>query len=626
MKRLPLAALCISLIVLQVPTRAWSSQEVDRSKLTPAEREKLLAAEQRAALRARAAADAAKTAKDLEATAAELERLAAEATKAAKAARARAKEAAARAAAFGTPPVVPAERPKEETPEENPERPPARTSPKADGAGPTEGEGPGEVAGPGGWIDDWTLERPAPADDAPKRRPQPSLVPETAPGGGPESPTEAPASAASAVGPAQRAARIEDIRALVKTAATRTAEENKRTFIPPIRATRAYGPKRTRSKGYTFPPGEAPDIGDEDIYCTWQWGMNIARGKGTFAGADFDAMPKTGHVDLARLSFQPDPESEFAVEGMKWGMRRHNLGDVTVTDCDFTAIPKEHGIYDALAGHALYRGNTFFNLGGQALQIAHRASPFQQYGADNMRFKGPPLIVVEDSHAVDCSQHASRAGFVWSFFDPGSIEQPGTVILRGCTVVTAWPFVRSSGGDTVPADHPEALRTAGGLVVHNYAERPEGTTGRATRAVVLDACLFDLTMGRMAVAAIRGAETVLIKDSTFLAREHRYPYVDIDDVPGNPSGKVVLQNCISPEPHAVWLRVRHKRIVPVHCPGKRIEIDVKTLAVVESEPQDDPLCRVISPLEERAVASGTHPQPVGHVDDLGAIEFRYRPR
>ena len=71
------------------------------------------------------------------------------------------------------------------------------------------------------------------------------------------------------------------------------------------------------------------------------------------------------------------------------------LGDVTVTDCDFTGIPKEHGIYDSLSGHALYRGNTFLGLGGQVIQLAHRATPYAQYGADNLRTAR--LLIVDTS-------------------------------------------------------------------------------------------------------------------------------------------------------------------------------------------------------------------------------------
>ena len=80
---------------------------------------------------------------------------------------------------------------------------------------------------------------------------------------------------------------------------------------------------------------------------------------------------------------------------------------MTVGDCDFTGIPKEHGIYDDGAGHALYRGNTFKNLGGQAIGSPIEDQPFGQYGASNMPFTGRATYVLEDNHAVDTGLDAA---------------------------------------------------------------------------------------------------------------------------------------------------------------------------------------------------------------------------
>ena len=105
----------------------------------------------------------------------------------------------------------------------------------------------------------------------------------------------------------------------------------------------------------------------------------------------------------------------------------------------------------------------------------------------------------------------------------------------------------------------------------------------------------------------------------FIARDHGFPYVDVDDIAGNPSGKIVLQNCVSPEGARVWLRIRRKNVMPMHCPGKRVEIDVASLQVTELPMQDDPITRIESPLAGRVVKSGINPQPAGHIDDLGAL-------
>lgn len=411
----------------------------------------------------------------------------------------------------------------------------------------------------------------------------------------------------------------------IHRAANRTAEENKQVFLGAKRASRQRSNARQAiRRSLTYSPGEAPDLGDLDLYANWQWAINIARGSGSFHDAPPGSIARNGHIDYARLTIQPDPGT-FAEKGLKWGMRRHNLGDVTVVDCDFTGIPEEHGIYDALSGHALYRGNTFLNLGGQGIQIAHRDAPFQQYQGDNLPYASPPLIILEDNHAVDCGQHASRSGFVWTFFDPGNVRQPGTVILRGCTSVHRWDFTRTTGGDMVGPDHKRAVRSPGGMVVQHYkpigkitAEQPNRYP---TRNVVIDRCLFDFTQSEMPVVAIRGVETVLIEDSCFIARDHKNPHIDIDGVGDQETGLVILENVVSPAAHRVWLRLRGKRVRHVHCPGRRVEIDVKSGEIRDFEVMDDVLTTVDSPLSSRTVAPGIHKQPAGHVDHIGALNI-----
>lgn len=520
----------------------------ERRDLSELQRTKLLSAEERAALRRRAAEAAERVADELEATARELERLARSAEGVAAAARGRADDARERARAARAELASPAQ----------------EASPQAPGAG---------------------------ASGAP-RTVLTTFEPEAA---------------------ATMAARV-------LPAATRTSDENKAKFLPRVRAGRDWDPKvRTKMATVTYEAGAAPDIGDVDFLGEWQWALNVARGGVPDAGDVAAGAFKTGHVDLARLTIVPDPGA-FGATGMKWGMRRYNLGDVTVTDCDFTGIPKEHGIYDSLSGHALYRGNTFLGIGGQAIQLAHRAAPYAQYGADNLPYTAPPLIIVEDCHAVDVGLDASRSAFAWTFFDPGSYAHPGTVILRGSTLVSDWASTRTSGGEVVDPGHPRALRSSGGLVLTHYADAPDEPEGFPTRDLVVDACLFDLTMGEQPVAAVRGVETIHLEDSVFIARDHRRPYFDVDDAGGSRSGRVVIQNCVSPPGSEVWLRIRGRKVMSLHTPGKRFEIDVETGRIIEFELRDTPLTRVVSPLASRTVRPGVHPQPAGHVDDLGVLD------
>ena len=403
------------------------------------------------------------------------------------------------------------------------------------------------------------------------------------------------------------------------SAAARTPRENKARYLGRARGSRGAGGRRVEGS-YTHSPGAAPDMADLVIRATGQWAINVARGSERFVGRPPGSIQKTGHVDYARLDIAPAPGSGSR---MKWGIRRFNLGDVTVRDCDFTGIPKEHGIYDDGAGHALYRGNTFKDLGGQAIQLAHRDQPFGQYGASNMPFTGRATYVLEDNHAVDTGLDASRSGFVWTFFDPGTHRHPASVVLRGCTSVQEWAQPRLAGGGRVGADHPRAVRSPGGLVIQHYQHvRPDAPP--ATELLVVDDCLFDHTASEMPIAAIRGVGLVIIEDSCFLARSHRNPVVDIDDLPDMPSGRVVLQNNVSPAGMEVWLHVRGKRVCSLHCPGERIEVDVETLAVTRGEPRTDREVGLLSPLRERRAPSGIHEQPLGHVDDLGTVRPAHR--
>ena len=363
-------------------------------------------------------------------------------------------------------------------------------------------------------------------------------------------------------------------------------------------------------------------MADLDIYAEWQWGVNVGRGSASFSGGAASGLRKSGDIDIARVSFQPNPD-KMAATGMKWGMRRYNLGDVTVVDCDFTGIPKEHGIYDNLGGHGLYLGNTFKNIGGQALQIAYRDRAYNQYQPDNLPYTGKTTIIVDDCHAVDCGLDPSRSAFTWTFFDPGTREFPATVILRNCTMVHAWARCRTAGGKTVRESHPQAMRSPGGLMLTQIQHVNGKARRKPTETLVVDNCLFDMSVSGMPVAAVRGVGTILIEDSCFIARDHRNPHFDVDDLPDRPSGKVILENCVSPEGARVWLRIRKQRVVSMHCPGKRLEIDVKTLEVTELEPRDDPITRLISPLAGRTVRAGIHDPFRNANPDIGTVPFRY---
>lgn len=424
------------------------------------------------------------------------------------------------------------------------------------------------------------------------------------------------------------------------TYASNTAAQNKAAFLPPKRASRLDGPPReTLEQSWLFGAGEAPDMADLNVYGIWRSCINVWRGSQSFHGAAPGSIAKNGNLDLVRVSFQPSPTyvtnwGDRPSTDMKWGLRRYNLGDTTVVDCDFTDIPVEHGIYDNLGGHGLYQGCTFHRIAGQAIQIAYRDANYGQYTEpDNMPFTGEPVVIVEDCHAVDIGTKAGKAGFPFTFFDYGTTLHPGTIVMRNVTLVTAFGQARTAGSnDVVPNEHPQAVRAGKAFVVTQYQQTDPRTGEYATRDLVIDDCLFDLTQNDGPFAAVRGVGTILIEDSTFIARESRNGYLDIDDRGTNPSGTLILENNVSPADSPVFLRVRGQVVMrggakmTLHTPGTRLEIDIETLQITERPMQFDEITTLESPLKGRTdqVPSGITPQPAGAVLDMGTAAPVYR--
>ena len=247
--KIPLALACVIGLAL-VPLAQRSEKD-----LSPRERERLMAAMERAVIRERAALDAEAVAEDLRATADELDRLSARAEAAAAAAEKDRPDADAPKVVLPLKPTRP--RQAERRAAEQPLAPaPTGQEPPRDGGG------------------------PAPRVRPPDDRPIPL-----------------------------ECLSIEEAEALIApihAAATRTSEENKQAYLPKKRASRVRSASRTRGTGYTFGPGQAPDIGDIDFYAEWQWCLNVSRGGSRFRGARPGSVAKTGHVDLARLTIQPD--------------------------------------------------------------------------------------------------------------------------------------------------------------------------------------------------------------------------------------------------------------------------------------------------------------------------------
>lgn len=451
-----------------------------------------------------------------------------------------------------------------------------------------------------------------------------------------------------------------------RDAVGKTAQQNKDAFMWKKRNSRDVPEKERIVRTVMNAPGAAPDMGDLAIYGQWQMCVGSSRGSGAFTGDAYQAwdqggrvgafvaptaeqFPKTGDLDVARCSFQPHPtwastprkagqKPFWPSRSMRWGMRRYNLGDTTTIDCDFSHIPEEHGCYDDLAGHALYRGNTFLKLGGQALQLVHRSKPYEQYKADNMPFTARPIAVLDDNHAVDCGLAAAKRSYNWTFFDYGTFEYPSTIILRNCTSVAAFDkAMRRGTNEPIDENHRDAIKSSKGFVVTQYQHSQTTPGTYAVENFVMDNCVMDFTQSQDNFGDIRGVEFGLLNHCTFINRNMRQNWVGIDSRRhGNPSGTVVIQDCVVDRTNGlgdavVWIMdqplMYQGKPFSLHCPGKRFVIDVATRTVREEPMVRDRILDLISPLEGRggdSVPSGLTPQPAGHIDDMGAVTRTYR--
>ena len=89
------------------------------------------------------------------------------------------------------------------------------------------------------------------------------------------------------------------------SAAAHRTRENKARYLGRARLQGAGG--RRVEGSYTHSPGAAPDMADLVIRATGQWAINVARGSERFVRKAAGSIPKTGHVDYARLDIAPAP-------------------------------------------------------------------------------------------------------------------------------------------------------------------------------------------------------------------------------------------------------------------------------------------------------------------------------
>jgi len=315
--------------------------------------------------------------------------------------------------------------------------------------------------------------------------------------------------------------------------ARNTVEENKAIAIPSIREKRKPRTPVGSIADITRTAWTEGDLVKEDIDSkvekgNRQWNHNVH--KNNVDGGE----GRPGSYLWKNVGV--GPELDPLASQLKWGTREYNVGLRMFVDCDFTDIPKEHGLYVSNYADTEITNCTFLRCGSQGVQWAHRELPYQQYGADTLPYQSKPSHVLRDSHFVDNAYKGDRPSYNATYFDPGTSKFPGTLLVENCSFVCDWPETRNDG-----------KKSTGGLVVAHMQGNPDLKDQNMMEKVHVKNCLFDFTKGDRSLLSIRSTDEILLEDCCFIAREHGQPNITIDPYPeslGNTKTKKIrVKNC-----------------------------------------------------------------------------------
>jgi len=287
---------------------------------------------------------------------------------------------------------------------------------------------------------------------------------------------------------------------------------------------------------------------------------------------------RPGKYTWTNIGVRPGP----GARQLKWGTREFNAPTREFVDCDFIEIPREHGLYVSNNGSTFLEGCTFLRCGSQGVQFAHRPLPYQQYDADNLPYKEPPTHVVRDCHFVDNAYKGDRPSFNLTYFNPGTSENPGTILVEDCSFVCDWPEPKYYGG--------QELRSTGAMVVGNMQGNAPLAGHQMMEAVTLRNCLFDYTLPDREIISLRSCKTIRIEDCAFILRGGSRPIVAIDkyiDSDATKTETIVVKNCHVEGGHMVILLKADplgkqvRKYVDIHCPGEQITISGRTGEIIQ---------------------------------------------
>lgn len=313
-----------------------------------------------------------------------------------------------------------------------------------------------------------------------------------------------------------------------------TVERNKRYIVPHIlkaRSEREFweGANYVQSTpGWLQTEWTQGDLVVENKYTEteWHWAVNLFQN-------DYRLRP--GKFVMRNVLLQPKMDPLYA--SMRWGIRSLNTPEVLFEDCDFFANFNSHGAYVSPYEDTTFNRCTFVRCGAQGIQIAYRPKGYSHlvYNGDNRPFAKKPRHVVRDCHFIDCGETGPSRSFAASFFNPGSQEFKGTLLMENCSFVEDYsqPFGYKN------------WKSTGALLVSPMQNNPIHRTNMMDKVEVKN-CLFDYTNGDRPIATIRATDDVLFEDCQFIARDYNAT-IDINS-PNAYTGTskcktVTLRNC-----------------------------------------------------------------------------------
>jgi len=352
--------------------------------------------------------------------------------------------------------------------------------------------------------------------------------------------------------------------------AANTVQENKNLMIPEMRAKRQ--PRQT--------VGTIGDVKRSD------WNM----GDGDLLKKDLNSIVPQGYAQWSsnlhkklevrpgtytweNIAVAPGPDARQ----LKWGTREFNAPFRLFNACDFTDIPREHGFYVSNYEGTEVRDCTFLRCGSQGVQFAHRPLPYQQYDADNLPYAESPMHIVENCHFVDNAYKGDRPSFNLTYFNPGTSENPGTILVQNSSFVCNWPEPKFYGG--------RELRSTGAMVVGNMQGNKPLEGNPMMERVTLRNNLYDFSKNDRAIIELRSVEELVIEDCCFIARDSGYPILVMDkyieDV-ATKSKTITIRNTFVTGGNGLAIRLLDGSTarIDMHCPGQELVIDAVTGDVI----------------------------------------------